>query len=456
MVGEKYIEHFKKNFTLGYPVMLSQLGHVMVGVADSVMVGHLGAEPLAAAALGNVIFYLVMTFGLGISYAITPLVAAADGEGNTTQGGKVLRHGFAINVIASILIVILVMVGGRILFFLNQPEQVVIQSIPYLYIITFSIIPLMIFQTYRQFAEGLSLTRQAMFISLAANLLNVGLNYILIFGKFGFDPLGLNGAGIATLISRIVMAGLMFAYVFYRPRFIPFKAEGFHFGSYSKDLFRRMLRIGIPAGFQFLFEVSAFGFAAIMVGWFGANALAAHQIAINLASISYMMATGLSAAATIRVGNQLGRKDLPVMRTAGFTIFFMTILFMSMWAMIFIFGRHFLPTLYIDDTEVIQIATSLLVVAGFFQISDGVQVVGLGALRGMADVKIPTIITFMAYWIFALPMGYILGFYLDLGVVGIWIGLLSGLSVAGILLFLRFNHLTKKMIGSQAATNRKG
>lgn len=252
------------------------------------------------------------------------------------------------------------------------------------------------------------------------------------------------------------MAGLMFAYVFYRPRFIPFKAEGFHFGSYSKDLFRRMLRIGIPAGFQFLFEVSAFGFAAIMVGWFGANALAAHQIAINLASISYMMATGLSAAATIRVGNQLGRKDIPVMRTAGFTIFFMTILFMSMWAMIFIFGRHFLPTLYIDDTEVIQIATSLLVVAGFFQISDGVQVVGLGALRGMADVKIPTIITFMAYWIFALPMGYILGFYLDLGVVGIWIGLLSGLSVAGILLFLRFNHLTKKMIGSQAATNRKG
>ena len=242
------------------------------------------------------------------------------------------------------------------------------------------------------------------------------------------------------------MAGLMFAYIFMRPRFAQYKIEGFRIGDYTRELFRKMLRIGLPAGIQFVFEVSAFGFAAIMVGWFGAKSLAAHQIAINLASISYMMATGLSAAATIRIGNQLGRNDIPVLRTAGFTLYFMTVMLMSMWALIFIFGRYFLPTLYIDDQEVIQIATSLLIVAGFFQISDGVQVVGLGALRGMADVKIPTLITFLAYWVFALPMGYILGFVFEFGTIGIWVGLLSGLSIAGILLFLRFNHLTRKMI----------
>jgi len=421
------------------------LGHVMVGVADSTMVGRLGAQPLAAAALANVIFHLMMTFGIGISYAITPLVAAADGEGNTKEGGRVLRHGFVIDFVAGIIIVVIVVLGGRVLYHLNQPEEVVKESLPYLNIITYSIIPLMIFQTYRQFTEGLSLTRPAMYISLGANLLNIFLNYILIYGKLGAPAMGLNGAGVATLISRIVMAFLMFAYVFWRPRFAEYKHEGFRLINFSRQLFRKMLRIGLPAGFQFIFEVSAFGFAAIMVGWFGANSLAAHQIAINLATISYMMASGLSAAATIRVGNQLGRKDIHTLRVAGFTIFTMAILFMSMWAMLFIFGRHFLPTLYINDGEVIRIATSLLIIAGLFQISDGTQVVGLGALRGMADVKIPTIITFLAYWVFALPLGYFLGFTMRMGVQGIWVGLLTGLTTAAILLFLRFNHLTHKM-----------
>lgn len=445
MLEQNYKQHFSKNFHLAYPVMLSMLGHVMVGVADSTMVGRLGAEPLAAAALANVIFHLMMTFGIGISYAITPLVAAADGEANEKECGRVLRHGFVIDVIAGFIIVGIVVFGGRVLFHLNQPEEVVQRSIPYLNIITFSIVPLMIFQTYRQFAEGLSLTRPPMYISLGANVLNIFLNYVFIYGKFGAPAMGLNGAGLATLISRVVMAIFMFGYVYWMPRFAKYKHEGFRLVNFSRKLFRSMLQIGLPAGFQFIFEVSAFGFAAIMVGWFGAKALAAHQIAINLATISYMMASGLSAAATIRVGNQLGRKDIHTLRVAGFTIFSMAMLFMSMWALLFIFGRHFLPTLYIDDGEVIRIATSLLIIAGLFQISDGTQVVGLGALRGMADVKIPTVITFLAYWVFALPLGYFLGFKMGMGVQGIWVGLLTGLTVAAILLFLRFNHLTNKM-----------
>jgi len=444
MSSQSYLTHYKQNFLLAYPVMLSQLGHVLVGVADSLMVGQLGAVPLAAASLANVIFYLLLTFGIGVSYAITPLVAAADGEGDHQKSAEVLKHGILINMTTGIILLSLVLVGAKVLHYLNQPVEVVKLAIPYLGLITFSLVPFMFFQTFRQFAEGLSRTRTAMFITIVSNILNIILNYILIFGKLGFEPLGLNGAGWATLISRIVMGLLMWAYIYFSTKFEKFKAA-FNLVNYSKSLIKNMLKIGIPAGLQFIFEVGAFGFAAIMVGWFGAKALAAHQIAINLASISYMMASGLSAAATIRVGNQLGKKDIPTLRRAGFTIFTMVIVFMSTTAAIFIIGKFFLPTLYINDREVIQLASTLLVIAGFFQISDGIQVVGLGSLRGMADVKIPTLITFLAYWILGLPIGYFLGFNLEMGVKGIWYGLLIGLSVAAILLFVRFNSISKKL-----------
>jgi MATE family multidrug resistance protein len=445
MFLKQYSSHFKVNFYLAYPVMLSQLGHVMVGVADSVMVGQLGAEPLAAASLANVIFHVLMTFGIGVSYAITPLVAAADGEGNIRKSAEVLRHGTLINFIIGIILVTMVFVGSRGLYFLDQPVVVVKYAIPYLVIITLSVIPLMFFQSARQFAEGLAHTRQAMYITVASNFLNIFLNYLLIFGKLGFPELGLIGAGIATLISRVIMGISMWIFILKSSRYTPYILEA-KMVKWSNSIARKMLRIGLPAGFQFIFEVGAFGISSIMIGWLGAKSLAAHQIAINMASVSYMMATGLSAAATIRVGNQLGKNDIPTLRNVSFSIFIMVAVFMSFFALMFIFGRHYLPSLYISDNEVIGLATSLLVIAAFFQISDGVQVVGLGALRGMSDVKIPALITFIAYWIIGLPVGYVLGFKVGLGIQGIWYGLLTGLTVAAILLFLRFNLLTKKLI----------
>jgi multidrug resistance protein, MATE family len=442
-------DHYKKNFHLAYPVMISQLGHTMVGVADSVMVGQLGAVPLAAASLGNVVFFVLMTFGIGVSYAITPLVAAADGEGNRQQIGVLLKHGFLINLVTGLIIFGVVVAGDGILFHLNQPEEVVSLALPYLSVIMLSMVPLMIFQTFRQFAEGLSLTRQAMVIVLMSNLVNILLNYVLIFGKLGFPAMGLLGAGWATLLSRVLMALLMAGYIRYGRRFQQYWEE-FGFQKYSRELIRKMLKIGIPSGLQFIFEVGAFGFAAIMMGWLGAKTLAAHQIAINLASVSYMMASGLSAAAAIRVGNQLGRKDIPTLRRAGFTIYAMVLIFMGVCALLFVFGREFLPSLYIQDAEVIAIAAPLIVIAGLFQLSDGAQVVGLGALRGMADVKIPTLLTFIAYWVIGLPSGYVLAFYTPLGSQGIWFGLLIGLTVVAIALFIRFHKLTKRMLQLQA------
>lgn len=434
----------KITLNLAYPVMLSQLGQVMVGVADSMMVGQIGKDSLAGASLGNSIFVLFLTFGIGISYGITPLVAKADGEGNPRTIIDLLKHGFLVNMIVSVFLLLLLVITSFVFPYLGQPVHVVYLAVPYFVVISVSIIPFMVFQTARQFAEGLSLTRQAMIITVSGNILNILLNYILIFGKLGFPSLGLLGAGIATLISRIIMAMMMVIFVYHHKRFIIYWN---HYERYGLDIniVRRILSVGLPSGFQFIFEVGAFSFAAIMVGWIGTTALAAHQIAISLASITYMMATGMATATTIRVGNQLGKNDPLMLRKVGFTGFLMGATFMGGSAIIMISLNHYLPTWYIDDREVIKLASELILIAAVFQISDGLQVVGLGALRGMSDVKIPTLVTLLAYWILALPIGYFFGIFLDFGAGGIWFGLLIGLTVTAALLIYRFRQISKEI-----------
>lgn len=444
MTQQNYKEHLKKNFFLAYPVMLSQLGHMMVNVADSVMVGQLGALPLAGASVANVIFHILLMFGIGVSYAVTPLVAEADGTKDIDRSSELLKHALLINTLTGIILFAFIAIAGQGLYYLDQPPDVVELAIPYLNIVTLSMIPLMLFQTFRQFAEGLSFTKQAMLIVIGSNIINIVLNYIFIYGKLGMPAMGLNGAGWASLIARSVLALCMAVYIFKGKHFVRYR-KGFAIGNYSKKLIHKLLNLGLPAGFQFVFEVGAFGFAVIMIGWIGTEALAAHQIAINLAAVSYMMASGLSAAATVRVGNQLGKNDVPALRAAAFTIYGMVIIFMSICALIFITGRYFLPSLYIDNHDVVEMASSLLIIAGFFQISDGIQVVSLGALRGLSDVKVPTLLTFIAYWVLALPIGYILGFTLEMGVEGVWYGLLIGLSLVAIVMFWRFNVLTKRL-----------
>ncbi|SEF88041.1 MATE family efflux transporter [Algoriphagus boritolerans] len=425
--------------------MLSQLGQVSVGVADSMMVGRLGALPLAAASLGNSIFFVLMMFGIGISMGITPLISVADGKGKTKRIASLFSHGLWINVATSILLTLIVLGLSQGLHFLNQPDEVVVLAIPYLLIITASLVPMMVFQTFKQMAEGLSQTKQAMYITIFCNVINVFLNWVLIWGYLGAPALGLNGAGWATLISRVLMMVMMGGYVFYSQRYRKFHLS-LTIRNASLPMLARILKIGVPTGFQFIFEVSAFSAAAIMMGWIGVNALAGHQIALNLASISYMMATGLATAGMIRVSNQIGKGNIKAMREAGMVVFGMVIVFMFSAAVLFIGARFYLPTLYIDDPEVIALSASLLIIAGLFQLSDGVQVVGLGVLRGMEDVKVPTFVTLMAYWILGLPLGYLFAFELGMEEKGIWYGLLIGLSITALLLFYRFHTLSKKRL----------
>ena len=441
-------EQVKTTFLFAYPVMLSQLGQVAVGVADSMMVGRLGALELAASSLANSIFFVILMFGIGISMGLTPLVSKAFGKGKTHQISRLFSNSLLINFFSSLVLFGLVLWFSRNLGLLNQPKEIEVLALPFLLIITVSLIPLMAFQTFKQFVEGLSQTKQAMFITVTANLVNVLLNWLLIWGNWGFPELGFLGAAWATLISRILMMVLMGAYVLNSKRYADYALRIIGFKP-KWTLCKRILKIGIPTGFQFIFEVSAFSAAAIMMGWIGVNALAGHQIALNLASISYMMATGLATAGMIRVSYFICKEDYKGMREAGMVAFGMVATFMFVCALLFFLFRFFLPTLYIDDPQVISLAASLLVLAGLFQLSDGIQVVGLGVLRGLEDVKVPTIVTFLAYWGLGLPLGYFLAFKMDFAEKGIWIGLLIGLTLTAGMLLYRFDQLSKKKVKSE-------
>ncbi|MEW6653747.1 MAG: MATE family efflux transporter, partial [Bacteroidota bacterium] len=317
--------------------------------------------------------------------------------------------------------------------------------IPYMQVLAFSVIPFMVFQSYRQFLEGLSIPTPPMIIALSANLINAFLNWIFIFGQFGIPSLGLFGAGVATTSTRWIMAISLFVFVINYGKVKRYHTK-FSFLPVDKNLIKKLIGIGLPSGFQYFLEVAAFSFAAVMIGWIGSKNLAAHQIAINMASITYMIILGISAAGTIRVGGFVGENDWRKVRYAGFTSLGIAVLIMFSFGVIFILFNNTLPYFYIKDKEVIVIASQLLIIAALFQIFDGMQACGVGILRGLADVKIPLLISLLSYWIIGIPVGALLGFYFDLGAVGVWFGLLIGLALLGLTMLLRFNYKTKRYV----------
>ncbi len=448
MLLEDYKSHFKKTFLLAYPVVISQVGHVVVNLTDSVLIGHLGPMKLAACSLGISVFAVLMVLGIGIAYGLTPHISREFGANDKDACGKYLVNSFLINIITGILVYIgIYFLSTQLTKFGQQPE-VVIEALPFLRIIGLSMIPLMIFLTFKQFAEGLNFTRQAMIITLIADGINVFLTYGLINGEFGLPRLELEGAGIANLISRILMAILMISYVLRSKNFKPYLHQAkIKFIKWKDSL--AIINYGIPTAFQYLFEIGAFALAALMMGMISANHQSAHQIAISIASATYMAASGIGAATSVRVGNALGEKNFLNLRRAGFSGYFMVLVFMGLSAILMIIGKEAFPKFYMDHPEVNSIASVLMIIAAFFQLSDGTQVVGLGALRGMGDVKIPTLVTFIAYWVIAIPLSYYLGFTLKMGAEGIWIALSLGLTISAVLLFWRFRVLSARLIVDQ-------
>jgi MATE family multidrug resistance protein len=438
-------KHITSTLQLAYPVVIGQLGIIMMGVVDNLMVGKLGAAPLAAAALGNILAFIMLIIGIGVSLAVTPLVAIAIGAKKFEDCGVYFRQSLLVNIIFSILLAVIIFFAADLIQYFDQPLEIQFQAESYMKILGLSSVPLLLFQTYKQFIEGLSVMRPAMIITLIANIVNAFTNWLLIFGNWGFPALGLDGAGWATFASRVFMALALMIFVMNNKFFKQYDVS-FHFRSINWRVIKKILSLGLPSGIHYFFEVGAFSFAVIMVGWLGTKQLAAHQIAISLASISFMAVLGISVAGSIRVGNAVGMKDIAETRRAGFTASLLGASIMLVAGIIFVLFRNFLPTLYISEQEVISYASSLLIIAALFQISDGIQAVGIGILRGLTDVKIPTAITFIAYWIVGLPVGYLLGFYFEMGVQGVWIGLLLGLTTSAILLTLRFNSRSKQII----------
>ena len=449
-----YTKEFNYNLKLAFPVILGMLGHIFVSFADNIMVGQLGAAELAAVSLGNSFFFIAMSLGIGFASAITPLVAEADSAKNSLGVKNALKHGLILCAILSVLLYLLMLLAIPVIHYMKQPLEVVELAIPYLYIISISIIPLVVFEALKRFSDGLSNTKYPMYATIAANIINIIINYLLIFGSFGFPKLGIVGAGIGTLVSRIIMIFFLSLIFMKREKFKPYVLN-IKFRIVDSLIFKKIINIGFPSALQMLFEVGIFTAAIWMSGVLGKNFQAANQIAFNLSAITFMVGVGLSVAAMIRVGNQKGLSDFIELRRIAFSVFMLTVLIEMFFAVMFLVFRDWLPTIYLDtenlsktleNTEVILIASKLLLIVALFQIFDGLQVVILGALRGMQDVKIPTIITFVSYWLIGFPISFYLGIYTPLKSTGIWIGLLISLVCASIMLYLRFNYLTKKLI----------
>ena len=439
---------------LAYPVILGMVGHTLIGIVDNIMVGKLGATELAAVSLGNSMIFIAMSIGIGFSTAITPIVAEADAENNDTKIRSTFLHGLFLCIILGFLLFGLVVLAKPIMELLHQPKEVITLAKPYLDWVAFSLVPLIIYQGYKQFADGLSMTKYSMYAIIMANILHVVVNYWLIYGFWIFPKMGILGAGLGTVISRIAMVLFMHFILINHKKLRPY-FKNFSFEEIRKSVLKKIINLGLPSAMQMLFEVVLFTAAIWLCGNIGKTSQAANQIALSLASTTFMFAMGLSVVSMIRISHQKGLHDYKQLIIVARSIFLLAILIEIVFAVLFVSLHQVLPYYFLnienkaqilDNNEVILIAGKLLLVAAVFQISDGIQVVVLGALRGLQDVKIPMYITFIAYWVIGFPISFYLGQYTSLKAVGVWIGLLAGLTAAAIFLYIRFHYLTKKLL----------
>ncbi|MFN3968272.1 MATE family efflux transporter [Flavobacterium sp.] len=450
----QYTKEFRYNLQLAYPVILGMLGHTLIGIVDNIMVGKLGSTELAAVSLGNSLIFVAMSLGIGFSTAITPIVAEADAEKNVGKIRLAFHNGLFLCIILGFMLFLLVVLAKPIMEMLHQPKEVIALAKPFVDWVAFSLVPLIIYQGYKQFADGLSMTKISMYAIIMANVLHVIINYLLIYGIWFFPKMGIIGAALGTVISRIAMVTFMHVILSRKEKLKPY-FQDFSFDEIKKSTLKKIINLGLPSAMQMLFEVVLFTAAIWLCGNIGKTSQAANQIALSLASMTFMFAMGLSVVSMIRVSNQKGLNDYKQLIVVARSIFLLAIIIEILFAVMFVALHQILPYLFLnmdnkmqllDNAEVIAIAGKLLLVAAVFQISDGIQVVVLGALRGLQDVKIPMYITFVAYWVIGFPISYYLGLKTDLGAVGVWIGLVGGLTAAAIFLYLRFHYLTKKLL----------
>lgn len=437
---QAYLPYYRRNLRLAFPVMLTQLGAALVGLFDSIMVGHYGTADLAAVSFSNALFFTVMVFAMGALMAVTPLVGYAVGAGESKEHiSGLLANGMIFTLLVTILALVLLVPCIPLLHRFGQEEDVVLAARPYFTLIVLSIVPFLFFCLCKQFLEGLGNTTVAMVITVACNLLNILLNYVFIFGHWGIRPMGAEGAGLATLIARTLTAVCFVVVILMRRDWRQYLTL-IQRRMFRWQEIRQFIRIGVPIGFQSFVEAFLFTASFVIIGWISKESLAAHHIANQMADMTFMLAMGIGSATTIRVSHQLGKGDLPAVRMASRASVHLCLMMNTIGALVMITLRNYLPYVFTSDPEVISIAGTLILIAGLFQYADGLQCIGGAMLRGIQDVRVPMRIAYIAYLVVALPLGIVLTFPLGLGAKGMWIAFVIGLAIPAVCFHIRFQR----------------
>lgn len=418
---------------------------ILTGFFDNLMVAKLGYTELAAAGICNNIFFLIAVFPMGVTIAFSTIISILEGKGRINSGKLLFRDAGIITFYLSIFTTAILLLAIYFFPSFGQTAEVNVLSIPYLKLLTISLTPMLFFFFVKNICDGYHYTSAGMIITLLTLVLNVFLNWILIYGNMGSPAFGLNGAGYATIISRFV-SFIGVSYLLFNKPNIPINFSAIRSALKTQLHYRfygQILRLGIPSGLQYFFEIAAFALAAIMAGWMGAKELAAHQLAITIAALTYMFASGLSTGTSISISKAYGKKQFSEIRLFAKTSLYLSSILMICFALLFLVFNEGLAKMFSDNTDVVLLGSQLLIIAAVFQLGDGIQAVCVGLLRGIEDVKVPSFITLFAYWGIAIPSAYFLGFEQNFGVRGIWFGLSLGLSASAVLLCIRFYKLLK-------------
>lgn len=434
----------KKTLKLAFPIILGEVAQMMLGIIDTAMVGAVGYKQLAAAALVISVMNIPFVFGIGITISVSQMVSMAHGRRDGKLVSHYLYNGFWLCAISAVLISLGIELSKNILFHLDQDPEVALLALPYLQIMGWSVIPMLLFLALKQFTDGLEFTKTAMILSLSAIPINAFLNWLMIYGNWGFPRLELPGAAWATLITRILIFILLGFIILYHNTFSRYIAVRSKVWKLKRQTMKDLLHIGIPSSFQITMEAGAFAVSGILIGTIGAVEQAAHQIALSLAALTFMVSMGLSQAGSIRTSNAFGRNDSNLIRLIGKSTLIMALIYGTLCALVFILFRYQLPYFFNDDKAVVSMSAYLLLFAALFQISDSTQAISAGLLRGIKDVKVPTFFIAIAYWAIGIPVGCLLAFYFKMGAAGIWTGFITGLTFSAAFLSLRFRKMIKK------------
>lgn len=442
---DKYSGHYKALIKLGVPIVIGQLGVIILGFADTLMIGHYSTYSLGAASFVNNVFNLAIIFSTGFSYGLTPIVGGLYGTGKLEEAGQALKNSLLANLLIGLLLTLLMFILYLFVDKLGQPEELLPLIRPYYIILLVSLVFVMLFNAFKQFTDGITDTRTAMWILLGGNAFNIIGNYVLIYGKLGLPEMGLVGAGLSTLASRILMLLTFIIIFFFSKRFIQYRM-GFTRSGITKKLFNQLNSLGWPIGLQMGMETASFSLSTIMIGWLGTIALASHQVMLTISTFAFMMYYGMGAAVAVRVSNFSGQGDWVNVRRSAYSGFHIIMCMALIISTTLFLLRHQIGGWFTDSEAVSLTVVSLIIPMLLYQFGDGLQITFANALRGISDVKPMMVMALFSYFIVSLPVGYLFGFVLGMETFGVWMAFPFGLTTAGVMFWLRFRNRTKMFI----------